>query len=281
MSNSEITHVSDTALLVAACRAIESERPDAFFHDPFARRLAGERGFAMCRSRSHPEIMEFGLAIRTRMIDELLLETIRSAGVKTVLCPGSGLDTRPWRLDLPSELRWIEVDFADMLGYKESLMAGEKPRCRRERLAADVNDPAQRQSIYAAASAAPALILSEGLLMYLPAGSVQSLVAETFRNASIAHWIIEATTSAFTNALGGDSARGVGHVQAIDHLKGEQILETFHSHGWKTAAHRSFITDLAFAKERIAAMMRNQPVPPKPPPFPPGDPTGIHLFGRV
>ena len=39
-----IQHVSDTALWGALYRAIESERPDALFHDPYARRLAGERG---------------------------------------------------------------------------------------------------------------------------------------------------------------------------------------------------------------------------------------------
>jgi len=39
-----IGHVSDTALCVAVYRAEESERPDALFKDPLARRLAGERG---------------------------------------------------------------------------------------------------------------------------------------------------------------------------------------------------------------------------------------------
>ncbi|MBS1241982.1 MAG: SAM-dependent methyltransferase [Gemmatimonadetes bacterium] len=39
-----ITHVSDTARWVAIDRVQESERPDAPFHDPHARRLAGEHG---------------------------------------------------------------------------------------------------------------------------------------------------------------------------------------------------------------------------------------------
>ena len=43
----EITHVSDTALMVAACRAHETELEDAFVRDPFAARLAGERGKAI------------------------------------------------------------------------------------------------------------------------------------------------------------------------------------------------------------------------------------------
>src|SRR5438093_1410244 len=38
---SPISSVSDTARWVAMYRAMESERPDALFHDPYARRLAG------------------------------------------------------------------------------------------------------------------------------------------------------------------------------------------------------------------------------------------------
>lgn len=51
-NDGEIIHVSDTALMVAACRAHETELEDAFVRDPFAARLAGERGLAsMGKSR--------------------------------------------------------------------------------------------------------------------------------------------------------------------------------------------------------------------------------------
>ena len=39
-----IEHISDTARWIATYRAMESERPDALFRDPFARRLGGARG---------------------------------------------------------------------------------------------------------------------------------------------------------------------------------------------------------------------------------------------
>src|SRR5947207_10362396 len=122
-SHGEITHVSDTALMVAACRALESESPDGFVRDPFAARLAGERGMAMLRSQPQPEIMRFGMGVRSRFVDELLLEALACVPIATVLSIGCGLDTRPWRLDLPPDLRWIEVDFADMLDYKDARMS--------------------------------------------------------------------------------------------------------------------------------------------------------------
>ena len=43
-------NISDTALWVAVYRAMETDRPDAIFRDPFARKLAGERGAEIVKS---------------------------------------------------------------------------------------------------------------------------------------------------------------------------------------------------------------------------------------
>jgi O-methyltransferase involved in polyketide biosynthesis len=56
----QIEHVSDTALLVAASRALESDRPDGLIRDPFARRLAGDRGMALMKNVAVPQWMELG-----------------------------------------------------------------------------------------------------------------------------------------------------------------------------------------------------------------------------
>ena len=99
----EITHVSDTALMVAACRALESELPDGFVHDPFAARLAGERGLAILQRLPYPDMMRFGIGVRSHFMDELLMEALASKPITLVLSVGCGLDTRPWRLDLPPD----------------------------------------------------------------------------------------------------------------------------------------------------------------------------------
>lgn len=279
-TDGEITHVSDTALMVAACRAHETELEDAFLRDPFAARLAGERGPAILRALPHADIARLGLAIRARFVDELLLEALAAYPIETVLSMGCGLDTRPWRLDLPANLRWIEVDFADVLDYKEQIMSGETPRCRRERLVADVIDSAQRRAVYEAVGMAPALVITEGLLLYLPAATVDALAEESGKQSGIAHWISDLTTSVFTKALGGgdNTMQSIRHVQASDALKGEQILEVLRRHGWTTAARRSYITDVGFVMERLRRKMGGAE-PPRPA-FPPGDPTGVHRFGR-
>jgi methyltransferase (TIGR00027 family) len=279
-SHGEISHVSDTALMVAACRALETDSPDGFVRDPFAARLAGERGMAMLRALPQPEMMRFGIGVRSRFVDEMVVETLASEKIATVLSLGCGLDTRPWRLELPPELRWIEVDFAEMLDYKNGRMSAESPRCRRESIAADANDAAQRRNIYTAAGGAPALMITEGFLMYLPAATVEALAAEAWHTSGIAHWMSDITTTAFMKAINLNTPQSVRDMQAADCLNGEQILESIRVQGWRTTARRSYITDMAFAMERIQRMFGDRPNPDGPPPVTPDDPTGVHRFSR-
>jgi methyltransferase (TIGR00027 family) len=276
----KISHVSDTALMVAACRAHESELQDAFVRDPFAARLAGERGVAILREMPHANVLRLGLAIRTRFVDELLLEALAKYPITTVLSVGCGLDTRPWRLELSPDLRWIEIDFADMLDYKERLMSGERSHCRRERLTVDLNDAAQRR-VMSEAAGSSALMITEGLLLYLPAATVDALAAEVSAQSGVAHWISDITTSAFSQVLGGgrDTMQPIRHVQAPDALNGEQILDVLQRHGWTTSAMRSYINDVGFVYERFRRSMGGA-TPPRPE-FPPNDPTGVHRFARA
>ncbi len=278
----EITHISDTALMVAACRAYETGLEDAYIRDPFAARLAGERGPAILQAMPHANVLRMGMAIRTRLLDELLLEVLAAYPIRTVLSLGCGLDTRPWRLNVAADLRWVEVDFPDILDYKERLMEGDSPCCRRERLVADLNDATQRRAVYQAAGAEMSLMITEGLLLYLPAATVEALASESPVQSGIAHWISDITTSAFTQALSGgagtDTMKPIRHVQASDALKGEAILEVLERCGWRTASRRSYITDVGFTRERIKRALGGKEPPPFP--FPPGDPTGVVRFSR-
>jgi O-methyltransferase involved in polyketide biosynthesis len=133
---------------------------------------------AILRALPHSNVVRLGLVVRTRFVDELLLEALRDHPITTVLSVGCGLDTRPWWLDFQANLRWIDIEFVDVLDYKDKLMFSEAPRCPRERLAVDLNDVIQRRAMYEAAGAAPALMITEGLLLYLPAATVEAPVAD-------------------------------------------------------------------------------------------------------
>ncbi len=99
-----IRDVSDTALWVAVYRAMETERPDALFRDPFARRMAGARGKMIAASIPFRHAMAWSIIVRTAVIDEVILRCV-AQGVRSVLNLGAGLDTRAFRLPLPPSLR--------------------------------------------------------------------------------------------------------------------------------------------------------------------------------
>jgi len=108
-----IENVSDTARWVAAYRAMETRRRDAIFNDPFAERLAGERGARMAAGMPRKRDAASSMAIRTAVIDEIVREL--AGGVDLVVNLAAGLDARPWRLELPARLRWIDVDLPEIL----------------------------------------------------------------------------------------------------------------------------------------------------------------------
>src|ERR1043166_6782360 len=106
---SPLTSVSDTARWVAMYRAMESERPDALFHDPYARRLAGPQGEQILAHMPQGRRWAWPMVVRTAVMDEIVVRLVQNQSIDTVLNLAAGLDARPYRLDLPATLHWIDV----------------------------------------------------------------------------------------------------------------------------------------------------------------------------
>ena len=122
-TTSSIRNVSDTARWVAYFRARETERPDALFRDPYAARLAGERGFQIANTLPEGNSNEWAWVARTYLFDKFLAAEIEK-GADLVVNLAAGLDSRPYRMDLPATLQWVEVDFPEIVSYKEEILAG-------------------------------------------------------------------------------------------------------------------------------------------------------------
>src|SRR5436309_14588282 len=108
---------------------MESERPDALFRDPYARQLAGPRGEQIVAEMPKGRVWAWPMIVRTAVMDELILRAIERDGVGTVLNLAAGLDTRAYRLPLAPWLRWIDVDFPDVVADKKEQPAGARPAC--------------------------------------------------------------------------------------------------------------------------------------------------------
>jgi len=120
-----ITHVSDTARWTALYRATESPRADALFSDPLAERLAVEQGRAIVAKAPVSSRNGWWLISRTKIIDDAIAEGIAD-GCDRVLNLAAGLDTRPYRLDLPADFPWIEADLPQLLAEKTQLLADQR-----------------------------------------------------------------------------------------------------------------------------------------------------------
>jgi methyltransferase (TIGR00027 family) len=188
-----IEHVSDTARWVAVYRAMETERPDAIFRDPFARRLAGERGQAIVDEMKRGRSMAWAMIVRTAVFDEIILDVIRREKVDLVVNLACGLDARAWRLDVSPELRWVDVDFPVMIDYKTEVMRGEKTVCKYEAIATDLTDDRTRSALFArlGATAQRVLVISEGLLIYLTPDDVGKLARDLHAQPSFKWWVID------------------------------------------------------------------------------------------
>jgi methyltransferase (TIGR00027 family) len=273
-------HVSDTALMVAAARAMETGRPDALMQDPFAGRLAGDRGMALARGVLGRDWMMLAIGMRCRFVDELLLRTITEQAIAVVVLLGAGLDARPWRLDLPRDLRWIEVDFPDILQYKAERLASLMAKCRVERVAADLNEAAGREAIFRTAGEGPGLVISEGLLMYLRPETVEELAAQAPATSGIRHWILDVASEDLMQRAHQDSL-AVENLRPKDHLLGAQILDVARRHGWTEFARRTYTRDAwDIAPERIRALEARVRMADERGLASGVDPSGVYWFGR-
>ena len=209
---SQIRNVSDTAHWVAVYRAMETDRRDAIFRDPHARRLAGPRGEAIVNGMKNGRRWAWPMIVRTAVMDEIILRAVNREGVRTVVNLAAGLDARPWRLDLPLKLTWFDVDLPEIQQYKRDALQGEQPQCQLEWVPADLADGAARKAVLAriAATLGPALVISEGLLIYLEREQVMALATDLAATPNLRWWLFDIASPGLLKMMGRTWGKGVG-----------------------------------------------------------------------
>jgi methyltransferase (TIGR00027 family) len=277
-----IQHISDTARWAAVYRAAESERPDALFRDPFARRLAGERGEQIASSLPFHEQHSWSWVARTVAFDRFIAEQL-SDGVDMVVNLAAGLDMRPFRMELPKALTWVEVDLQGILDYKEEIFGGEKPLCALERVRMDLADVDGRRRLFErlGGRSKRALVLSEGLMIYLTAEQAGALAEDLFEVRSFRSWVLDIVSPGLLQMLLENTDSEFGEGVAKLKFAPANGPDFFKPHGWETVRVDSLGKTAAALKrlpkelEPMVAMPEN---PTRMGPIPWG---GVCLLGRV
>ncbi|HEY2171553.1 MAG TPA: SAM-dependent methyltransferase, partial [Candidatus Angelobacter sp.] len=251
MANPEeplIRNISDTALWVAVYRARETERPDALFKDPFARKLAGERGEQIAKSMEAGQRHEWPFIARTLRFDQIVTEQIKQ-GTDMVINLAAGLDTRPYRMNLPASLQWVEVDLPGMIDYKEKILGQDEPRCALERVPLDLADAAGRRALFQklGRNAGKVLVLTEGLLVYITRDEVSTLGRDLAAQSNFRDWAIDLCSPGLLKMLQKNLAalKDAGSPLKFGPEEGPDFFKAF---GWKAAEVYSMLKTAAGIK---------------------------------
>jgi methyltransferase (TIGR00027 family) len=240
-----IENVSDTARWVAMYRAEESKRPDALFHDPFAERLAGERGRAILAGMPGGRQWGWPMVVRTAIFDRIIEREV-AAGVDRVVNLAAGLDMRPYRLDVPASLQWVEVDLPAMTAEKQAAVAHDTPRCAVTHIAADLADPAARRDALARAmqGARRALVVSEGLLIYLREEDVTALARDLAAQPAARMWLSDISAPVLLQWMAGRWGKVVAEGGAPFRFAPAEGARFFEPLGWR---QREFVGSMEAA----------------------------------
>jgi methyltransferase (TIGR00027 family) len=238
----KIRNISDTARWVAVYRAMETERSDALFSDPYARKLAGERGEEIVNALRGGRRSSWSMIVRTKLLDDILLRSLASEPLDLVLNLAAGLDARPYRLALPATLRWIEVDLPEMIDYKNEMLAGETPRCQLERVAMDLANVPARRELFArlSANARGIFVITEGLLAYLDEEQVASLAKDLHESDHCLYWVTDLASPKVKQRMEkywGKQLRAAGAPIKFAPAAAEEF---FRPYGWESTEFHDF-----------------------------------------
>src|SRR5262245_47238294 len=241
---------------MAVYRARETERPDAHFRDPFAAALAGERGLEISRATAISD-RDWFFTTRTVLFDRFIAAEI-GRGVDLVVNLAAGVDARPYRMDLPASLQWIEIDLPSIIEYKTPILSVAQPTCRLERIPLDLADLEARRRVFADVGprAGRALIMSEGLVVYLSEEEVGSLSTDLSAVSTFERWAVEFPSPALLQMMSahtvGQVVRDAGAPFKFGPAAGPGFFRQF---GWQPIAVESMLK-AAFQLDRLPDHLR-------------------------
>jgi O-methyltransferase involved in polyketide biosynthesis len=117
-----------------------------------------------------PWANQFLVALRAKQLDVWAAEFLRHHPDAVVLHLGCGLDSRAFRVDVPSQASWFDVDVPEVIALRRQLYTG---RPGYTTIGSSVTEPGWLDQI---PRDRPTLVVAEGLLMYLTEPEIRDLL---------------------------------------------------------------------------------------------------------
>ena len=182
--------LASTAHWTAAVRAMENDRADRLFADPWAAALAGEQGAVWLAQRPADSVIP--IVLRTRFFDDFLKRLASKEAIQQIVLLAAGLDTRAFRLTWPVGTQIFELDQPAVLHYKEQVLRSldALPACGRKTIDVDLTSAWQAALVQAGFDLGrPSGWLLEGFLFYLPTEQVANILDEVSSLATPGSWL--------------------------------------------------------------------------------------------
>jgi O-methyltransferase involved in polyketide biosynthesis len=193
------TKEKETMLITLYARAIHSRSDNPVLRDPWAEQAVEHVDYDFDAIKLH-KIEPLSIAIRAKQFDTWAIEWIADNPESSVLHLGCGLDSRVFRVDPPSTVHWFDIDYPEVIDLRRQLYP-ERPDY--SLIGSSLLEPDWLETI---PGDLPAMILAEGVLMYLPADEAGPLLARLTNHFPGGRMAFDALSTTGTRMAGADRA---------------------------------------------------------------------------
>lgn len=155
-----LTPVEQTLFLTLYARALDSRAPRPILGDMMADELVGRIDYDFAKLKPTSS-MVVQVALRGKMLDEVVRRFVADHPDAVVVDLGAGLDDRMFRITPPSTVDWYDVDYPEVIALRENLLPAH---ARAHAVGASLTDPHSLDRIPADR---PAMLVADGLFAFL------------------------------------------------------------------------------------------------------------------
>lgn len=217
--------------------------------DRYARQFMDARGLEIFRQFGGESAPNASNVARHRYIDDYIREQLASDSRLQIVLLGCGFDSRAFRLQGGS---WFELDEPQLIAYKNQRLSARESPNPLQRIPIDFTSDTLREKLQPLDVALPALVVIEGVTMYLSAESLRHTLQQLKSILPQHRVIADLMTRAFIERYG----RAVNTIIAqlgARMIPGNHPAQPFQQAGYRQLASSS-IVGLALAYRKWGAV---------------------------
>lgn len=180
-------NVNKTLYIPLYGKAYVSEK-GILLKDPKAEEIWAAEGFPL-KGKSKSKWLAYYMAMRARVFDQWLQKQVIADPSAVVLHLGCGLDSRVLRVSTPALGHWYDVDFPEVIKERKRYFQEDD---HYHMVASDVRDPQWLQQI---PTDSHAIIVMEGISMYLAPHDLRKVLADLCRYFAKVHILMDCYTT--------------------------------------------------------------------------------------